>query len=111
MQFELSFYLDDRSVSNQIVATMRETAPSVGFSVVSAEESDAIGITAADVIVNIIVSFGTSIAANVASTRINQVLENIQKQYREVSSTSAQLKAGANGVTANSDEPPVAGTE
>ena len=100
MQFELSLYLDDRTVSRDVVATVRQAGPSLGFTVGSAEEADAIGLSAIDVIVSIVVAFGTSVTANVVSDRITQLLENVKKKHPEVVSTAAQ-PAAAEGTDAS----------
>lgn len=54
-----------------------------GFAVDSAEESEAAGMTGIEIVISIVVSFGASVAANLAHPKIEAALARVRAHARK----------------------------
>jgi hypothetical protein len=89
MQVLLQLGLKDRSASNEELSDIKGAAQVNECHVTSAEESDEIGITNADLLVSIVVSFSTSVAASVAAERAHALIRDLKARRKIVVDATA----------------------
>ncbi len=92
--FELTVFVDDRVQSEAILADIRAIGAETGFDIARVDEEDAVGIDVADLIYTIIISFGTSVAANLVTPKVNELIRRLKGRGRGVSDASARPLGG-----------------
>lgn len=92
MEFEISLHLRDRDATQAILDDLRAEREELEFTIESAEESDAVGMTTEDVIVSIIISFGSSVAATIAMERTREILSKLRSRHPAV--TGGEVNSG-----------------